>query len=126
MIDTGAASNSTGGIQQFRAYQNVFGSIPLLQSSAVTVKFGVGLRTSIGLTTISTPFSNAVFYIVDVDTPFLLLIKDMDRLKVRYDNLADVIEQPGSGKQFPIIRKFGHPFFIWGPMIKRIKGPDHS
>ena len=91
-----------------------------------TEQVPTNLLTYIGSTTISTPFGNAVFYILDADTPFLLSIKDMDRLQVRYDSLADVIEQPGSGKQLPIIRKFSHPFFIWGPMIKMIKGLDHS
>ena len=57
------------------------------------------------------------FYIVKVDTPFLLCLADMDRLQVYYNNIIDTLIGPITALKSKytillITRRFGHPFLI--------------
>ncbi|KAI1002682.1 hypothetical protein K3495_g5517 [Podosphaera aphanis] len=114
MVDTGAASKSTAGYAQFVAFQNRFGITYLDKARAgeVTAHFGIGATSSLGLTLISTPIGKIEFHIVIADTPFLLSLADMDRQGVFLNNLENKLV--GRTFSVPIIRKFGHPFLIWG------------
>jgi len=55
----------------------------------VTVQFGIGTTSSIGLTIVDTPISQVQFHIVKSDTPFLLSLADMDHLGVYFNNLTN-------------------------------------
>ncbi|RKF83290.1 hypothetical protein GcM3_015046, partial [Golovinomyces cichoracearum] len=89
--DSGAATFSTAGYQQYKAYQNVFGTTPLItnQESKIRVKFGKGTAESMGFTNIKTPIGNVKFYIVNCETPFLLSLQDMDHLGIFFDNVSN-------------------------------------
>ncbi|KAF1935267.1 hypothetical protein EJ02DRAFT_507147 [Clathrospora elynae] len=98
LLDTGASNVSTAGKEQFLA----------LQSKDPT--FGKGsVTTSIGTAHVSTEVGKIKFKVLDAPTPFLLCLKDMDRLNVYFNNTTDQLVQ---GKAtFPVIRKWGHPWF---------------
>ena len=51
-----------------------------MQAGAINVQFGIGSTTSIGLVAVKTPISLVNFYVVKVDTLFLLYLIDIDRL----------------------------------------------
>jgi hypothetical protein len=51
-----------------------------MQTGAVNVQFGISLTILIRLVKVKTPISPVNFYIVKVDTPFLLCLTDIDRL----------------------------------------------
>jgi len=91
MPDTGAAGVSTAGKPQFLALQRLDPRVQLDVSStgAHTVKFGKGEAAS---------------------TPFLFCLNNMDRMKVKLDNLQNVLVQ--GSKVIPIVRKWGHPFML--------------
>lgn len=57
------------------------------------------------------PFGIVEFHVIDVDTPFLLCLKDLDDLRIYYDNLRNVIVTPL--KSIPVIRQFENPFILW-------------
>ena len=60
------------------------------------------------------PIGRVDFHVVQADTPFLLCLRDMDRLGIYLNNLKDqVVLQNGS--TVPIVRFLEHPFVIWGP-----------
>jgi hypothetical protein len=47
-------------------------------AGAVNVQFGIGSAKSIGSVIVDMLISQAEFYIVEVDIPFLLYLKDID------------------------------------------------
>jgi hypothetical protein len=112
MIDTGASTRSTAGYGQYLAYKshkNV--DIDKSRAGEVNVQFGIGSISSIGSITVLSPFGAIEFHIVRADTPFLLCIKDMDDLRIQFNNLTNRVIC--KGRSLPVVRRFGHPFLIW-------------
>ena len=117
MLDSGASAKSTGGYCQYMAYVNSFGGIlDKTTAGLVKVQFGIGSAASIGSLSVNTPIGAVEFHIVEADTPFLMCLKDMDDLKVYFNNLKNVLIREHDKRTFPVVRKFGHPFMVWGPM----------
>ncbi|EED20885.1 hypothetical protein TSTA_081180 [Talaromyces stipitatus ATCC 10500] len=116
LIDTGAATFSTAGYAQYLAYRKVARGCIMDTSTAgsVTIRFGAGeALQSLGLIDLDTPIGNVRFHIVEAMTLFLLSIKDLDRLKVYYDNTKDLLVRHELYLTAPVVRRFGHPFLIW-------------
>ena len=109
--DSGAASISTAGHSQFRALQKI-DNVKLDTTSAGMhkIRFGKGSASSLGTTRIRTPIGVISFHVVPTHTPFLLSLRDMDRLGVKLDNLTNELIQ--GEKRIPIIRKWGHPWLL--------------
>ena len=76
----------------------------------VKVQFGVGVASSIGTAYVYTPVGGVEFHVVEASTPFLLSLADMDRLRVYYDNIRDVLVT--GTKEVPVVRRFGHAFLL--------------
>ena len=57
----------------------------------------------------STEIGKIKFQVLDAPTPFLLCLKDMDRLHVYFNNTTNQLVQGRA--TFPVIRKWGHPWF---------------
>ncbi|XDG08264.1 hypothetical protein ABKA04_007879 [Annulohypoxylon sp. FPYF3050] len=113
MPDTGASGISTGGEPQMRALQRTHPHITMDTTTAgrCTVRFGDNeLVRSVGTTHIHTPFGTIAFQIMPTNTPFLLCLKDMDKLGVYLNNLRNVLTH--GKKDYPVVRKFGHTFFL--------------
>jgi hypothetical protein len=124
MIDSGASAKSTAGYGQYLAFKKneIDPSVDLdpSRAGAVNVQFGIGSASSIGSLTIDTPFGIVEFHVVKADTPFLLSLADMDRLKVYFNNVTNslvqmintngILRKKGS---YPVIRRFGHGFLLW-------------
>ena len=116
MIDTGASMKSTVGYGQYQAYNSIHDSpISEIRKGEVKIKFGIGTTSSIGSITVESPIGNIDFHVVEADTPFLLCLADMDRLRVHYNNVTDVLITPTG--ELPIVRRFGHPFLVWSEAI---------
>jgi hypothetical protein len=116
LIDTGAAAVSTAGYAQYLAYRKVARGIIIDTSTAgaASIRFGAGEPLqSLGSIDMETPIGNVRFHIVEAMTPFLLSIKDLDRLKVYYDNTKDLLVRHEPYMTAPVVRRFGHPFLIW-------------
>jgi hypothetical protein len=111
MIDTGAAVRSTAGQDQFHALQQIQ-DIKLDKSRAgeAKIQFGIGATISLGTTDVVTPIGKITFHVVPADTPFLLCLKDLDDLRVKFDNLENVLIQ--HDKRTPIVRAYGHPWML--------------
>ncbi|KAL3702992.1 hypothetical protein TMatcc_010179 [Talaromyces marneffei ATCC 18224] len=116
LIDTGAAEHSTAGYPQYLAYRKTAKNVILDTSTAgqASIRFGPGESIkSIGSIDVPTPIGTIRFHILEVMTPFLLSIKDMDRLGIFFDNTKNVLVGPSPGMTTPVSRRFGHPFLIW-------------
>ncbi|EED15482.1 conserved hypothetical protein [Talaromyces stipitatus ATCC 10500] len=116
LIDTGAADFSTAGYSQFLAYRKAVKGAVMDTSTvnSVGIKFGSGdpVRSK-GSVDVDTPIGRVRFHILETMTPFLLSIKDLDRLNVYYDNTKDLLIGPKENMTTQVIRRFGHPFLIW-------------
>src|SRR6202161_3101943 len=117
MIDTGASNWSSAGYGQYLAYKK-HEDIELDESKAgaIKVQFGIGSNPSVGVITINTPVGCITFHIVNADTPFLLCLRDMDRLGIYFDNTKNMLIQENRttpSLSYPIVRRFGHPFLVW-------------
>jgi hypothetical protein len=66
----------------------------------------------LGFTVITTPIGKIVFHILDASTPFLLSLKDIDRLKVFLNNVTNEIVFTDGKRRASVIRKWGHPWFF--------------
>ena len=93
MIDIGASKKSIAGYKQYLAYKATINDnvdIDTMQTGAINVQFGIGLTVLIGSVKVKTPIGLVDFYVVKVDTLFLLCLADMDRLQVYYNNVMDI------------------------------------
>jgi hypothetical protein len=106
IINTGASTKSTTGLGQFQALQYITPTIELeldtFTRGQVTVQFSVGSATLISTTNVCTPVGQVEFYVVNTSTPFLLYLADIDKLRVYYDNIRDVLVTPT--KEVPVTR----------------------
>jgi hypothetical protein len=82
----------------------------------VKVQFGIGSAASIGSLAVNTLIGVAEFHIIEADTQFLICLKDIDDLKAYFNNLKNVLIREHDKRTFPVVRKFGHPFVVWGPI----------
>lgn len=94
VIDTGAAKCSTAGYDQYQALKRIRSQIQLDKSRAgeAKIQFGEGLiKNSIGTVDVKTPVGTVTFHVLKSTTPFLFSLRDMDRMKIEFRNLRNVL-----------------------------------
>src|SRR5271168_2824690 len=125
LIDTGAASRSTVGLNQFKAlrrFQKV--NLDTARAGEARITFGIGEAVSIGTAAVKTLLGMVDFHVVPADVPFLLCLADLDRLRATYNNLKDTVFQEG-GLQVPVFRMSGHPWMLLDP-VKNLVSQDEE
>ena len=115
LINSNAATRSTGGIGQLKALQKIDDTIQLNQSTAGSANFVFGIESigSIGSIKISTPIESITFHIVSVNTPFLLCLADLDKSGAFFNNVTNKVIQQKSSRSHPVFRRYGHAFLLW-------------
>ena len=117
LIDSGASTRSTGDIGQLKALQQLDFSIQLNKKTAGSANFtfGIGSAASIGSVNLDTPLGPITFHIVPVNTPFIVCLADMDKLGAFFNNTTNEViqSQIQSVRCHPVIRRYGHAFFLW-------------
>ena len=114
MPDTGAAKVSTAGKGQFLALRREVPSVRLdaTRAGEASIRFGGGKSlSSIGTVKVGTPIGLVDLHVVDVPTPFLMCLQDMDRLGVYLNNVANELIC-NNGQRIPVTRRWGHPWFF--------------
>ena len=113
LIDSGAATHSTGGRGQLEALQQIDHGVKLDTSTAGSASFlfGIGGTSSIGTIDLQTSLGLIVFHIVDVNTPFLFCLADMDRLGAYFNDITNELVQVN--RSHAVIRRYGHAFLSW-------------
>jgi hypothetical protein len=89
--DSRAAGVSTAGEPQVTALQKLQLSLRIDTTTASNhkIRFGKGDALSQGTIKVDTPVGLITFHVVLTSTPFLFCLQDMDRLRVRLDNLTN-------------------------------------
>jgi hypothetical protein len=116
LVDSGAGGFSTAGHAQYLAYQKVARDAVIDTSTAgkVEIRFGNGDPVrSLGSVDVRTPIGNVNFHILKTPTPFLMCLQDMDRLGIYLDNTRNVMVEKSTGRETPVIRRYGHLFLVW-------------
>ncbi|UQC81203.1 uncharacterized protein CLUP02_06689, partial [Colletotrichum lupini] len=73
-----------------------------LTAGIIKISFGLGKEiVALGIVKVKIYFRTITFYILPVNTPFLLYLKDIDRLGIIFDNTKNRIS---SGKYFEIVK----------------------
>jgi hypothetical protein len=105
MLDNRAAEVSTTRKPQVVALQKLDPIVSVNTSIAGNYKicFGKGEVISIGIIQVSTPLGNIIFHVLPTNTPFLYCLQDIDRIKVKLDNIQNILVQ--NKKIIPIVRK---------------------
>jgi hypothetical protein len=93
MPDSRAAGISSAGEPQVQALQKKDPTIQLDTSAAGsnTIRFGKGTAIVKGVVQVPTPLDTITFYVVLINTPFLLCLQDIDVIRVRFDNLKNIL-----------------------------------
>lgn len=113
--DTGAAKQSTAGKRQYLALKrhNPIVKLNTDEAGAATIRFGNGDPIiSIGAVNVETPVGKIKFHVLEIPTPFLLCLEDMDQLGIYLNNVTNVIVSTKTGIEIPVVRKWGHPWFF--------------
>ena len=118
MIDIGAARKSTAGYNQYTMYKKLFSKtlINTGQEGVVKATFSISSMTSIGSIIILIPIGECEFHIINTNTSFLLSLAEIDTKKITLDNIQNKLISKGRTLT-PIIRRFSHPFLMWGPIV---------
>ncbi|UQC83225.1 uncharacterized protein CLUP02_08719, partial [Colletotrichum lupini] len=67
------------------------------------ISFGLGKEiVALGIVEVKTYFGTITFYILPINTPFLLYLKDIDRLGIIFNNIKNRIF---SSKHFEIVER---------------------
>jgi hypothetical protein len=115
LIDTGAAEILITRYTQYLTYRKVAKNVIIntLTARAANIRFGAGKPLkSLGSIDIKTLIGTIQFYVVEATTSFLLCIKDLNQLKVYYNNMKDLFICYEPYMTAPVVQRFSHPFLI--------------
>jgi hypothetical protein len=105
ILDSGAAGVSIARKLQVIIFQKLdpIISIDISITRNHKIRFGKKKAMSIGTIQISTPLGNITFHVLPTNILFLYCLQDMDRIKVKLDNIQNMLVQ--GKKVIPIICK---------------------
>ena len=115
LIDSNAATRSTGDIGQLKTLQKIDDTIQLDQSTAGSASFVFEIDStgSIESINISTPIGPITFHIISVNIFFLLCLTDLDKSGAFFNNVTNEIIQQKFLRSHPVFKKYEHAFFLW-------------
>jgi hypothetical protein len=113
MIDSKASIRSIVDYEQYLAFiKNISIDLNRAKTETVNVQFGIESIPSIKSLTIDIPFELVKFHVIKADTPFLLSLADMNRLKVYFNNVENILFMIIKNRSLSIIRRFDHDFLL--------------
>jgi hypothetical protein len=115
MIDSDASRYSTAEYEQYLAYvKNNDKRMNIIKAKTIHVQFDIDFIFSIESLTIDISIETVKFHIVKVDTSFLLSLADMNRLKVYFNNVENILIKKKIRKNdvFSVILRFDHDFLL--------------
>jgi hypothetical protein len=91
--DSGAAGVSIARKPQVVVFQKLdpIVSIDISITRNHKIRFGKGKAISIGIIQVSTPLDNITFYVFPTNILFLYCLQDIDRMKVKLDNIQNIL-----------------------------------
>jgi hypothetical protein len=89
MLDSGTAGVFIARKPQVVTFQklDLIVSIDISITRNHKIRFGKGEAISIGIIQVSIPLGNIMFYMLLTNTPFLYYLQDINRMKVKLNNI---------------------------------------
>ncbi len=113
MIDSRASVRSIVDYEQYLAFiKNISIDLNHIKTEAVNVQFGIESISSVESLTIDISFELVKFHVIKTDTSFLLSLADMNRLKVYFNNVENILFMITKNRDLSMIRRFGHGFLL--------------
>jgi hypothetical protein len=115
-VDSNFVYISTAELKQFLALQRII-YIELNSSSFTSAKiqFDFDITTIIDWIELKTSIEMMIFHVMSTKTSFLLSLRDMNKLKLNFNNLTNELVQITlrSIQSHVIIRRWDHAFLQW-------------
>jgi hypothetical protein len=116
MIDSSASTKSTVEYDQYLAFKKhkIDPSIELdvTKTETVNIQFDIESARSIESLIIDISFEVMKFHVIKTDISFLLSLADMNRLKVYFNNVENILNMIIQNQKLSIIRRFDHEFLL--------------
>ncbi len=114
MIDSRTSVRLIVDYEQYLAFiKNTSIKLNSTKVEAVNVQFEIESTFSIESLTIDISFELVKFHVVKADTFFLLSLADMNRLKVYFNNVENILFMIIKNRSLSVIRRFDHDFLLW-------------
>jgi hypothetical protein len=114
MIDSKASIRSIVDYEQYLAFiKNISIDLNHTKTDAVNVQFEIESTSSVESLTIDTSFELMQFHVIKTDTSFLLSLTDMNRLKIYFNNVENILFMTTKNRDLSMIRRFDHDFLLW-------------
>jgi hypothetical protein len=117
MIDSNVSTRSTAEYDQYLAFKknNTDSTADLnsIKTDAVNVQFEIESISSVESLTIDISFELMKFHVIKTDISFLLSLANMNRLKVYFNNIENILFMIIKNRDLSIIRRFDHDFLLW-------------
>jgi hypothetical protein len=115
MIDSSVFRRFTVDYEQFLVYQknNKNDLINVIKAETINVQFEIESTLSLKSITIDIPIELMKFHVIKTNTSFLLSLADMNRLKVYFNNVENILFMITKNRSLSIIRRFDHDFLLW-------------
>jgi hypothetical protein len=114
MIDSNASTKSIAEYEQYLAFNkmNLTIDLNLSRTETVNVQFDIESASSIESLIIDISFEIVKFHVIKTDISFLLSLADMNRLKVYFNNVENILIMIIQNRKLSIIRRFDHEFLL--------------
>ncbi len=113
MIDSKASIRSIVDYEQYLAFiKNISIDLNHTKTDAVNVQFEIESTSSVESLTIDTSFELMQFHVIKTDTSFLLSLTDMNRLKIYFNNVENILFMTTKNRDLSMIRRFDHDFLL--------------
>jgi hypothetical protein len=116
MIDSDASTKSTAEYEQYLAFNKMNLTIDLnsFRTETVNIQFDIESASSIKSLIIDISFEIMKFHVIKTDISFLLSLADMNRLKIYFNNVKNILIMIAQlEKSFlSVIRRFDHEFLL--------------
>jgi hypothetical protein len=111
MIDSKASVRSIVDYEQYLAFiKNIAIDQNRTKTEAVNVQFEIESISSVESLIIDTSFELIKFHVIKTNISFLLNLADMNRLKVYFKNVENILFMITKNRDLSIIRRFDHDF----------------
>jgi hypothetical protein len=113
MIDSKASVRSIVDYEQYLAFiENISIDLNRTKTGTVNVQFGIESTASLESLTIDTSIGLVEFHVIKTDTSFLLSLADMNRLKIYFNNVENILFMITKNRDLSVIRRFDHDFLL--------------
>jgi hypothetical protein len=114
MIDSRASIRSIVDYEQYLTFiKNISIDLNRIKTNIVNVQFEIESTLSLKSIIIDISIELMKFHVIKTNTLFLLSLADMNRLKVYFNNVENILFMITKNRNLSIIRRFDHHFLLW-------------